>query len=127
MGYIEDYIKKKAMIKEFSEAVSYVKSNIDYPFDKISGYPEYADTKEHSGYVYVEKYTLHGDTYCAVRGRPDLFLKREGDNDEDNFHCFVDKKTVFKYCHFGYFLFPLKDGRYWMVHYEYLDAGEAKV
>lgn len=68
-----------------------------------------------------------GDTYCAVRGRPDLFLKREGDNDEDNFHCFVDKKTVFKYCHFGYFLFPLKDGRYWMVHYEYLDVGEAKV
>lgn len=72
MGYIEDYIKKEAMIKEFSEAVSYVKSNIDYPFDKISGYLEYADTKEHSGYVYVEKYTLHGDTYCAVRGRPDL-------------------------------------------------------
>lgn len=70
MGYIEDYIKKEAMIKEFSEAVSYVKSNIDYPFDKISGYLEYADTKEHSGYVYVEKYTLHRDTYYAVRGRP---------------------------------------------------------
>lgn len=33
MGYIEDYIKKEAMIKEFSEAVSYVKSNIDYPYN----------------------------------------------------------------------------------------------
>ena len=59
------------MIKEFSEAVSYVKSNIDYPFDKISGYLEYADTKEHSGYVYVEKYTLHRDTYYAAKaGKP---------------------------------------------------------
>lgn len=51
MGYIEDYIKKEAMIKEFSEAVSYVKSNIDYPFDKISGYLEYADTKDTLGFV----------------------------------------------------------------------------
>lgn len=103
MGYIEDYIKKEAMIKEFSEAVSYVKDNIDCPFDKISGYPEYADTKEHSGYVYVEKYTLHGDTYYVAKGRSNLSLKREGDNSEDNFHCLVDKKTVFKHCHFDYF------------------------
>nr|DAE68101.1 MAG TPA: hypothetical protein [Caudoviricetes sp.] len=34
-----------------------MKDNIDCPFDKISGYPEYADTKEHFGYVYVEKYS----------------------------------------------------------------------
>jgi hypothetical protein len=45
-----------------------VKDNINCPFDKISGYPEYADTKEHSGYVYVEKYTLHGDTYYVAKG-----------------------------------------------------------
>lgn len=80
-----------------------MKDNIDCPFDKISGYPEYADTKEHSGYVYVEKYTLHGDTYYVAKGRSNLSLKREGDNSEDNFHCLVDKKTVFKHCHFGYF------------------------
>jgi hypothetical protein len=80
-----------------------VKDNINCPFDKISGYPEYVDTKEHSGYVYVEKYTLHGDTYYVAKGRSNLSLKREGDNSEDNFHCLVDKKTVFKHYHFGYF------------------------
>lgn len=57
-----------------------MKDNINCPFDKISGYPEYADTKEHSGYVYVEKYTLHGDTYYVAKGRSNLSLKREGDN-----------------------------------------------
>lgn len=56
-----------------------MKDNINCPFDKISGYPEYADTKEHSGYVYVEKYTLHGDTYYVAKGRSNLSLKREGD------------------------------------------------
>lgn len=80
-----------------------MKDNINCPFDKISGYPEYADTKEHSGYVYIEKYTLHGDTYYVAKGRSNPSLKREGDNSEDNFHCLVDKKTVFKHCHFGYF------------------------
>ena len=80
-----------------------MKDNINCPFDKISGYPEYADTKEHSGYVYVEKYTLYGDTYYVAKGRSNLSLKREGDNSEDNFHCLVDKKTVFKHCHFDYF------------------------
>lgn len=80
-----------------------MKDNIDCPFDKISGYPEYADTKEHFGYVYVEKYTLHGDTYYVAKGRSNLSLKREGDNSEDNFYCLVDKKTVFKHYHFGYF------------------------
>lgn len=80
-----------------------MKDNINCPFDKISGYPEYVDTKEHSGYVYVEKYILHGDTYYVAKGRSNLSLKREGDNSEDNFHCLVDKKTVFKHCHFDYF------------------------
>ena len=56
-----------------------------------------------SRYVYVEKYTLHGDTYYVAKGRSNLSLKREGDNSEDNFHCLVDKKTVFKHCHFDYF------------------------
>lgn len=64
-----------------------MKDNINCPFDKISGYPEYADTKEHSGYVYVEKYTLHGDTYYVAKGRSNLSLKREGEDTVSGIKC----------------------------------------
>lgn len=107
--------------RKLQEAIAYVKENIDYPFERIAQYLEGNKRDYHIGYVRVgslfESFGIPKYKIISEEKSYQL-LDRQDDNDEDNFHCLVYQEAMFEDCFSGYLLFPLKDGRYWMLSYE---------
>lgn len=114
----EAYEKGKVQKTQFLDAVAYVKRNIAYPFKHISAYFEDCFYTKHIGYVQVEEHPLLDKMYYRVVGGEKCYPLLERQDDENAFHCLVWQKTEFEDCYSGYLLFPLKDGRYWMVDFE---------
>lgn len=118
-AFKEVYEREKSEKQQFLDAVAYVEKNIDYPFRYISEYLEDCFYTKHIGYVKVERHNFSKNEYSIVdEDKPYPLFERQNDNSEYAFHCLVYQETMFEDCYHGYLLFPLKDGRYWMVGYE---------
>ena len=111
-------------------ALKFVLGEIDYPPERIKEYLRDGDNY-HIGYcrVYEEEnykspnYPDHKFYSVVDEDNKEYyiphFLMRQDDNSEDSFHCLVWQTTVCGEDDYeGYILFPLTDGRYWVVRFE---------
>lgn len=113
------YERVKSEKSQFLKAITYVEKNIDYPFRCISEYLEDCSYIRHIGYVQVERHKFSKNKYSIVdEDKPCPLFERQDDNLENAFHCLVYQETLLEDYYYGYLLFPLKDGRYWMVGFE---------
>ena len=97
----------------------YVLTQIIYNKGYLDEYLE-MDDWQHEAFVKVKKFNKNGKDYYKISEGFDLdlvFTKQDGEN-TDGSHCLI-WQTV-GYCeddYSGYLMFPLKDGRYWLVSY----------
>lgn len=117
--------------KEYKKALRFYKKNISFDIKKLRRededvclfHIEEDGFVKHIGYCNVEEFILNGKAYYK--------LTRE-DLEKYNICGKFEKQSVLKcgyhelclqWCDFedsyhGYMLFPMKDGRYWIVYYE---------
>lgn len=122
------YAYQEEESKKLLQAFKYVLKNIDYPSERIKEYLRDGDNF-HIGYCRVEKtnlksnlypnhdfYKIIGDIEGSERAI-NVNLMRQDDNMRDSFHCLVYQECQGEDCYSGYILFPLTDGRYWIVSF----------
>lgn len=132
---LEDYIRQEMEEKnKFKKALSFYKDNCIVPFDKISDLDimdfEGGDFY-HVGYCNVKKTDIN-KPYAPSNEYFSIQNSDTGENDEiiyklhfvkqdenEYFHTLVWQTTIS--CeddYTGYILFPMKDGKYWIVRFD---------
>lgn len=117
--------------RQYRKALKFYKRNVSFNINELKREDEDAclfhmeedGFVRHIGYCNVEKVERHGKTcYHLVEEDAERYNMRMYFDKQSEckcgYHELCFQMSNFEDCYNGYMLFPMKDGRYWVVEYE---------
>lgn len=117
--------------KEYKKALNFYKKNISFDIRKLKREDKDAclfnidedGFARHIGYCDVEEFVKLGKTYYKLKEEDSKKYSIYGNFERQSdckcgYHELCFQRCDFEDSYHGYMLFPMKDGKYWIVYYE---------